>query len=67
MKFRIIPDKKQYGIYIYDKIDVGRNVAKYKAFHLKDEFWEIPLKTDEDTYFKVSDEFLKEVLRLDNM
>ena len=67
MKFKIIPETKQYAIYTYDSINTDRNVAIYKALHSKDVIWEIPLKTDEDTYFKVSEEFLKDVLRLDNL
>ena len=42
----------------------NKKVAKYKCYQRKDEYWEIDLFTEEDTYFKVSEEFIKDVLRL---
>lgn len=63
IKFRLIPNSKKYGIYIYDGIDLKENVALYKCYYDK-ERWKIPLKTDEDTFLKVSDEFLKYALRI---
>ena len=66
IKFRQIPGSKQFGIYIYDGIvrSKNKNVAKYKCYQRKNEYWEVDLFTDEDTYFKVSEEFVKDVLRL---
>ena len=66
IKFRQIPDSRQYGIYIYDGIinNKSKKVAKYKCYQRKNEYWEIELFTEEDTYFKVSEEFKKDVLRL---
>ena len=66
IKFKQIPDSRQYGIYIYDGIinNKSKKVAKYKCYQRKEEYWEIDLFTEEDTYFKVSEEFKKDVLRL---
>lgn len=64
IKLGKIPDSKQYAIYIYEGINIRDNIAKYKCYLQKDETLKITLKTNEDTYFKVSDEFLKDVLRI---
>ncbi len=66
IKFRQIPNSRQYGIYIYDGIvkSKGKKFAKYKCYQRKEEYWKVDLFTDEDTYFKVSEEFKKDVLRL---
>ena len=45
-------------------MDTNKNIAKYKCYNHKKDILEIPLKTDEDTFFKHSEDFLNEVLRL---
>ena len=64
IKFGLIPNTKQYGIYIYDGVDSKENVAIYKCYHHKNEIMKITLNTEEDTYFKVSAEFLEKVLKI---
>ena len=64
IKFGRIEQSKQYGIYIYDGVDLKKNVARYKCYHHKNEIMEVTLNTKKDTYFKVSEEFLKDVLRI---
>lgn len=63
IRFNLIPNSKKWGIYIYDGIDTRKNVALYKCYY-DDNMLEIPLKTDEDTFLRVSDEFLNQVLRI---
>ena len=63
IKFSLIPNSKKYGIYIYDGIDLKENVALYKCYYDKKPL-KIPLKTDEDTFLKVSEDFLKYALRI---
>ena len=63
IRFKQIPNSEQYGFYIYDSINAKENVALYKCYYDK-EPWKIPLKTDDDTFLKVSDEFLNKVLRI---
>ena len=64
IRFNQIKESKQYGIYIFDSVDSNRNVANYKCYHHKNESMDITLNIDEDTFFKVSKSFLKDVLRL---
>lgn len=64
IRFNQIEGSKQYGIYIFDSVDTNKNIAKYKCYHHKNEFINITLNIEEDTYFKVSESFLKDVLRL---
>lgn len=64
IRFNQIEESKQYAIYIFDNIDINKNVAKYKCYHHKNEFMNITLNIEEDTYFKVSKSFLKNVLKL---
>ena len=65
----ISPKKTEYKVFslnghcIYDGIDTRKNVALYKCYY-DDNMLEIPLKTDEDTFLRVSDEFLNQVLRI---
>ena len=56
IRFSQIPNTKQWGIYIYDGVDTRRNVVLYKCYYDKNKL-EIPLKTDEDTFLKVSEIF----------
>lgn len=66
IRFKQIPNSEQYGFYIYDGVNTKENVALYKCYHDK-EPWKIPLKTDEDTFLKVSDNFLNKVLRIEKL
>jgi len=40
------------------------NEVIYKCYHQKDAYLKNTLNTDEDTYDKISEEFLKEVLHI---
>lgn len=64
IKFEKIKGTKQYGIYIYDSIDTRKEIVRYKCYQHKHEIIEISLNTEEDTFFKVSDEFKKDILKL---
>ncbi len=66
IRFRKIPKSEQYGFYFYDGVNLKENVALYKCYYDKDP-WKIPLKTEEDSFLKVSDEFLNHAIRIDKL
>ena len=66
MKFKLDEETKQYRIYIYDSVDMQKRIIKYKCYDQKGKYLEIPLNRDEDELLSVSNEFKKEVLKLNN-
>ena len=59
-----ISDNKHYGIFLFDQVNLKKNVVRYKCYHYKEEYIELTLDTDIDTFSKISESFKKEVLRL---
>ena len=64
IKFRQIPNSKQYGIYIFDGADENKKIARYKCYHQKNEIWEVSLDNEDETYDDLSEDFITNVLRL---
>lgn len=72
IKCRRIPNDnaKRWGIYFYDSIKISRGIPeyiKYKCYEY-DDYWKIEWDEliDEDSFNKISEEFLNIVLHIDN-